>query len=63
MALARPAAGWIARRGPDLPSLLLAGVGMGTLIAASTWDVPTFWGLYLLASVADAWRGSRSGRS
>jgi YYY domain-containing protein len=47
---------WLDREAwPDLPSLLLAGVGMGTLIAASTWDVPTFWGLYLLALVADAW--------
>jgi YYY domain-containing protein len=48
---------WLDREAwPDLPSLLLAGVGMGTLIAASTWDVPTFWGVYLLAAVADAWR-------
>ena len=28
-------------------ALVLAGVALATLIPASTWDVPTFWGLYL----------------
>jgi len=48
-------------RWPDLPSLVLGGVALGTLIPASTWDVPSFWGLYLAAAVGDAWRreGSR----
>jgi YYY domain-containing protein len=48
-------------RMPDLSELLIGGVALATLIPASTWDVPTFWGLYFLAFVGDAWRreGSR----
>ena len=48
---------------PDLASLGLGGLALATLIPASTWDVPTFWGLYLLAHLGDAWRreGSRQG--
>ena len=60
--VALAASRWIdAESWPDLPSLLLGGAALGTLIPASTWDVPAFWGLYLLASVGDAWRreGSR----
>lgn len=41
---------------PDLPWLMFGGVALATLIPASTWDVPAFWGIYLLAAVADAWR-------
>jgi YYY domain-containing protein len=41
---------------PDLPTLLFGGVALATLIPASTWDVPTFWGIYALALVGDAWR-------
>src|SRR4051794_7411715 len=46
---------------PDLASLLFGGLALATLIPASTWDVPTFWGIYGLAHVGDAWRreGSR----
>lgn len=46
---------------PDLASLGLGGLALATLIPASTWDVPTFWGIYGLAVVGDAWRreGSR----
>jgi YYY domain-containing protein len=46
---------------PDLASLGLGGLALATLIPASTWDVPTFWGIYGLALVGDAWRreGSR----
>jgi YYY domain-containing protein len=46
---------------PDLPTLLFGGLALATLIPASTWDVPTFWGIYALALLVDAWRreGSR----
>jgi YYY domain-containing protein len=48
---------WLDAEGwPDLPTLLFGGAALGTLIPTSTWDVPTFWGLYLLALVGDAWR-------
>jgi YYY domain-containing protein len=29
---------------------------LATLLPTSTWDVPTFWGIYLLAALGDAWR-------
>ena len=32
---------------------------MAALVAASTWDVPTFWGLFVLAGALDAWRRHR----
>jgi YYY domain-containing protein len=41
---------------PDLPTLLFGGLALATLIPASTWDVPTFWGIYGLTLVGDAWR-------
>jgi YYY domain-containing protein len=46
---------------PDLPTLGFGGLALATLIPASTWDVPTFWGIYGLTLLADAWRreGSR----
>lgn len=62
LVVALAAVRWIDAEGwPDLPSLLLGGVALATLIPASTWDVPAFWGVYLLGSVGDAWRreGSR----
>jgi len=48
---------WLDAEGvPDLPTLLVGGVALATLIPASTWDVPSFWGFYGLAMVGDAWR-------
>ncbi|MCC7370420.1 MAG: hypothetical protein IT306_18495 [Chloroflexi bacterium] len=43
---------------PDLPYLGTSGLALATLIPASTWDVPSFWGMFGLALVADAWRRS-----
>ena len=62
LVVALAASRWLdAEDWPDLPTLLFGGVALGTLIPTSTWDVPTFWGLYLLALLGDAWRreGSR----
>jgi YYY domain-containing protein len=41
---------------PDLAWLVVGGLALATLIPASTWDVPTFWGFWLLASIGAAWR-------
>jgi YYY domain-containing protein len=43
---------------PDLAFLGVAGLAMATLIPASTWDVPSFWGLLAVTLLADAWRRS-----
>lgn len=43
--------GSIARR-PPLP---VAAVALGVLLAAHTWDVPTFWGLMLLVGLVALW--------
>jgi YYY domain-containing protein len=45
---------------PDLPTLIFGGVALATLLPASTWDVPTFWGIYALALLGDAWRRTRT---
>jgi YYY domain-containing protein len=61
LVVALAASRWLDAEGwPDLPTLLFGGVALGTLIPTSTWDVPTFWGVYLLASVGDAWRREAS---
>ena len=40
----------------ELPFVTTAAVLLGLLIGASTWDVPTFWGLVFLAGVATVWK-------
>lgn len=48
---------WLDRENlPDVPFLAVSGLAMATLIPASTWDVPSFWGLFALTLLADAWR-------
>ncbi|MGE3909798.1 MAG: DUF2298 domain-containing protein [Chloroflexota bacterium] len=50
---------WLDRESlPGLPFLAVTGLSMATLVPASTWDVPTFWGLLMLALLVDAWRRS-----
>lgn len=35
----------------------VASIVLGVLVAANTWDVPTFWGLYAAVGALAAWRG------
>jgi YYY domain-containing protein len=50
-------AAWLDDRSPyDLPSSLVAAVTLAVLVAANTWDVPTFWALLLGASGLALWR-------
>jgi YYY domain-containing protein len=43
-----------------LPAVLATGLVLATLVPASTWDVPAFWGLYVLGALVDSWRRHRS---
>src|SRR5581483_7315147 len=48
---------WLGPHQPRaLPAVLVTGLALATLVPASTWDVPAFWGLYLLGAVVDGWR-------
>ncbi len=52
---------WLDRREAEsLPRTVVAAIVLGALIAANTWDVPTFFGLLLLAGALEAWRRSGS---
>ncbi|MDP8921789.1 MAG: DUF2298 domain-containing protein [Chloroflexota bacterium] len=47
-------------RGFDGVRAAVAAPVLAALVAASTWDVPTFWGLFVLAGITDAWRRHRN---
>lgn len=52
---------WLGEERPfDAVRAAVAGTVLATLVAASTWDVPTFWGLFVLAGALDAWRRHRN---
>ncbi|MCC6175468.1 MAG: hypothetical protein IT305_09225 [Chloroflexi bacterium] len=45
----------------DVVTTAVVGCALATPVTASTWDVPTFWGLYALAALVDGWRRFGSG--
>ena len=54
--LGRCLEGW---RRQSWPEIVATGLALATLVPASTWDVPAFWGLFVLAAGGDGWRRHR----